>query len=94
VKLLLDQGADCEAKDTWTGRTSLHWPAEKVHEAVVKLLLDHGVDFEVKDKYGRTRCPLRRKDPKGLFDVRNDSDTLFAYFSVVSIRDRGCSIYR
>ncbi|KAH8652847.1 hypothetical protein BGZ61DRAFT_511129 [Ilyonectria robusta] len=50
VKLLLEKGADVEAKDKDYGRTPLWWAAEKGHEAVVKLLLDKGADVEAKDK--------------------------------------------
>ncbi|KAJ9659039.1 hypothetical protein H2198_003328 [Neophaeococcomyces mojaviensis] len=54
VKLLVENGADLEAKDKKHGRTPLLWAAEKGHEAVVKLLLEKGVELEPKDNFGRT----------------------------------------
>ncbi|KAH7114771.1 hypothetical protein B0J13DRAFT_460125, partial [Dactylonectria estremocensis] len=50
VKLLLDKGADAEAKDKLYGWTPLSWAARSGHEGVVKLLLDKGADVEAKDK--------------------------------------------
>jgi ankyrin repeat protein len=41
VKLLLEKGAELEAKDQY-GRTPLLWAADKGHETVVKLLLEKG----------------------------------------------------
>ncbi|KAH7116427.1 hypothetical protein EDB81DRAFT_248197 [Dactylonectria macrodidyma] len=38
VKLLLEQRAEIEAKDTGYGRTALLWAAESGHEAVMRLL--------------------------------------------------------
>ena len=38
VKLLLEKGAEPEAKDYIYGRTPLSWAAANGHEAVVKLL--------------------------------------------------------
>jgi hypothetical protein len=53
VKLLLEKGAEIEAKDEY-GRTPLSWAAGQGHEAVVKLLLEKGAEIEVKDEYGST----------------------------------------
>ena len=50
MRLLLDKGADFEAKDKW-GQTPLSWAAENGHEATVRLLLDKGADFEAKDRW-------------------------------------------
>ncbi|CZR52360.1 related to 2-5A-dependent ribonuclease [Phialocephala subalpina] len=54
VKLLLDNGAELETKDSRIGRTPLSCAAERGHKAVVKLLLDQGAELETKDSYGRT----------------------------------------
>ncbi|KAK6447234.1 hypothetical protein FP744_10003484 [Trichoderma asperellum] len=56
VKLLLQQGADIEAKDD-QGQTSLLWASINGHVAVVNMLLDNGADVQVKDVY-RSRTPL------------------------------------
>ncbi|KAH7115490.1 hypothetical protein B0J13DRAFT_653898 [Dactylonectria estremocensis] len=65
VKLLLEKGADIEAKDSF-GRTPLWWAAANGHEAIVKLLLEKGANIEAKhrswtplwqaaeDEYGQT----------------------------------------
>jgi ankyrin repeat protein len=53
VKLLLEKGADLEAKSP-NGQTPLLLATEKGHEAVVKLLLEKGADLEAKDKDSRT----------------------------------------
>ncbi|KAJ1325965.1 ankyrin repeat domain-containing protein 50 [Microdochium nivale] len=53
VRLLLDQGADFEAKDS-DGVTALMRAARNGHESVIRLLLDKGVDCEAKDSDGVT----------------------------------------
>ncbi|KAH8890025.1 ankyrin, partial [Thozetella sp. PMI_491] len=59
VQLLLDKGADLEAKEKDSGQTPLSQAAACGHEAVARLLLDKGADLEAKDgEDGRT--PLWR----------------------------------
>ncbi|RDW77988.1 hypothetical protein BP5796_05840 [Coleophoma crateriformis] len=53
IQLLLEKGAEIEAKDTY-GRTALSYAASEGHEAVVKLLLEKGAEIEAKITYGRT----------------------------------------
>jgi ankyrin repeat protein len=48
VKLLLEKGAELEAKDS-AGHTPLWLTVGKGHEAVVKLLLEKGAELEAKD---------------------------------------------
>jgi hypothetical protein len=50
VRLLLEKGADLEAKDKKHGKTPLSLASEYGHEAVVRLLLKKGADLEAKDK--------------------------------------------
>ncbi|KAE9372834.1 ankyrin [Stipitochalara longipes BDJ] len=57
VRLLLDKGAELEAKDG-NGRTPLSWAAEKGHAAVVKLLLDRDADMSIENKSGWTALQL------------------------------------
>ncbi|KAH6988821.1 hypothetical protein BKA56DRAFT_709913, partial [Ilyonectria sp. MPI-CAGE-AT-0026] len=54
VKLLLEKGAEIEAKDSEHGRTPLSWAAGNGHEAIVKLLLEKAADVEAKDAYKTT----------------------------------------
>ncbi|KAL3587781.1 hypothetical protein FPOAC2_13692 [Fusarium poae] len=63
VKLLLDKGAEIEAKDSEYGQTPLSWAAGNGRDAVVKLLLDKGAEVDVKDKGDRT--PLSWAAEKG-----------------------------
>ena len=49
VRLLVEQGADVEARDE-NGWTVLHWAAEYGHEAVVRLLVEQGADVEARDQ--------------------------------------------
>ncbi|KAL4959122.1 uncharacterized protein BDV14DRAFT_194052 [Aspergillus stella-maris] len=56
AKLLLENGAEIDAKDVYYGQTPLSWAAENGHAAVIKLLLETGnVDVDSKDSQaGRT----------------------------------------
>ena len=62
VRLLLEAGADKEAKNNY-GRTPLIIAAQKGREAVVRLLLEAGADKEAKSNDGNT--PLIRRRSNG-----------------------------
>ncbi|XP_078661472.1 2-5A-dependent ribonuclease-like [Branchiostoma floridae x Branchiostoma belcheri] len=49
VKLLIQHGADVEARDEF-GRTALHLASEYGHTGIVELLIQHGADVTAKDK--------------------------------------------
>ena len=48
VKLLIEKGADVDAKD-WKGRTALMGAALKGHTETVKLLIEKGADVNARD---------------------------------------------
>ncbi len=66
VRLLMDHGADLEAKDAF-GRTPLTWTSIYGKIDVVKLLLNRGADIEGKDGYGRTSLSVASS--RGRIDV-------------------------
>jgi uncharacterized protein (DUF1778 family) len=53
VRLLLEKGADVEAKDEH-GQTLLSWATSNNHNATILLLLEKGVNVEAKDEHGQT----------------------------------------
>jgi ankyrin repeat protein len=54
ARLLLEQGADIEAKDARTSITVLHTAVRRGNLGIVALLLAHGADVNVADKNGWT----------------------------------------
>ena len=56
-RLLIDKGAQVEAKDS-DGWTPLHSAALRGHVEIVRLLCDRGADVEARDNGGRR--PLHR----------------------------------
>ena len=52
VKLLIDAGADVNAKEgNYSRSTTLHWAAKKGNLQVVKLLVENGAKLDVKDNW-------------------------------------------
>ena len=54
VALLINRGADVNAKDSHYGRTPLIWAARNLQLGLVKTLLDKGADRALQDKEGQT----------------------------------------
>lgn len=54
MKLLIEAGADVNAKTTNQGETALMRASSKGQIEAVKLLIDSGADVDAKDKYGDT----------------------------------------
>jgi uncharacterized protein len=50
VKLLLDRGAQVNARETWQGETALMWAAAEDHPETVALLASRGADLNVRSK--------------------------------------------
>jgi ankyrin repeat protein len=57
VRLLLEKGADIEAKTNGYGWTALYRASGGGHEAVVRLLLEKGADVKTKTEYRWTAVP-------------------------------------
>lgn len=56
--LLLDKGADLNARDAESGSTALHIAASYGRRDVVLLLLDRGADRRIRNKAGKTPYDL------------------------------------
>ena len=67
VKVLIDHGADLDAKSELNGARALHMAADFDERAIIGLLLDHGADIEARD--GELRTPLHRAAEAGLNGV-------------------------
>ena len=48
MKVLLDHGADLNAKETLRGTTALMWAADEGHAAAIQLLIEHGADIKAR----------------------------------------------
>lgn len=60
VRLLLDRGADLEAKNC-IGWTALHCTFSQQNKGVIRLLLDRGADVNTKDNSGKTALHVAAK---------------------------------
>jgi ankyrin repeat protein len=66
VRLLLDRGAELEARDSG-GDTALFRAASSGHEEIVDILLSRGADVRTRDTYGAT--PLQEASSEGHLGV-------------------------
>src|SRR5262249_11049026 len=57
VKMLLDRGAEVNAREEYKGQTALMWAAAERHTGIVKLLLAHGADWKVRSVDRETKPP-------------------------------------
>jgi ankyrin repeat protein len=57
VRVLLDLGADVNARENYKGQTALMWAAAERHPAVVRLLLERGADWKARSSDKETRLP-------------------------------------
>ncbi|GKT91873.1 ankyrin repeat protein [Colletotrichum tofieldiae] len=76
VSLLIEKGADIEAKDE-DGQTPLFHACRFRNDAVARLLIEKGADIEVKDKNGRTplaNACLFRKDAVARLLIEKGAD--------------------
>ena len=65
--MLLDAGADVNAKETLRGTTALMWAADEAHPAAVKLLIERGADFKARSsptERGRGPALGKAGDPR------------------------------
>src|SRR6185312_3611174 len=67
MKVLLDHGADPNAKETLRGTTPLMWAADEGHSDAIKLLLDRGADLKARSapvERGRGPALGKSGDPR------------------------------
>ena len=67
MKVLLDHGAEVNAKETLRGTTPLMWAADEGHAPAIKLLIEHGADIKARSSLAeRGRGPALGKsnDPR------------------------------
>ena len=60
MKLLLDRGAQVNAKETLRGTTALMWASDQGHADAVKLLLDRGADSTARSNPAARACSAPR----------------------------------
>lgn len=63
VALMLDGGADINARDTHYGYTPLHWAISNGHTAMAEKLMERGADLTVRDSQAKT--PLQYAQDRG-----------------------------
>jgi len=54
VAVLIEHGAQLDAKEKGAGRTPMHYAAENAHTDVVRLLIDKGADINALDYLAHT----------------------------------------
>ena len=67
MKVLVDRGADVNAKETARGTTPLMWAADEGHPAAVKLLIERGADIAARSnpaQRGRGPALGKANDPR------------------------------
>ena len=85
IKLLLDRGANIEAKD-YSGRTVLHYALDQVGSApaLIELLLEYGADIAIKDSSGETACDIiERRYPQQILFVEPISEERLAHYKAL-----------
>ena len=59
VELLIDSGANINAKNPYNGMTPLHWAARgNENPGVLELLIDSGANINAKSDSGQTPCDV------------------------------------
>jgi ankyrin repeat protein len=67
MKVLLDRGADVNAKETLRGTTALMWAADEAHPAAIQLLVQRGADIKARSNpvpRGRGPALGKSNDPR------------------------------
>lgn len=63
VAMMLDGGADINARDTYYGYTPLHWAISNNHSSMAEKLMERGADLNMRDKQAKT--PLQYAQDRG-----------------------------
>ena len=59
VELIIERGADINAKNSYNGMTPLHWAARgNENPKIVELLIDSGANINAKSDSGQTPCDV------------------------------------
>lgn len=74
IAVLLEFGADINAKTEIAGRTALHEAALQGHLSTVKLLLERGADVNARNKHGRTPLYYAVSPPPPLSRPKNSGE--------------------
>src|SRR6201999_2205937 len=67
IKVLVDHGADVNARETLRGTTPLMWAADEGHAAAIQFLIDHKADIAAKSspaERGRGPALGKANDPR------------------------------
>ena len=75
AKILLEQGAEPNIKNSVNGKTPLHIACENTSSALIQLLLQHKANPALKDNFGRSATELAKSDLKSLFHSHYKSNT-------------------
>ena len=75
VNVLLEAGADVNAREGFIGNTPLHNAASCGHEEISKTLIRAGADVNAKNKYGETPYDYLKNNPSLAYLIKEYAQT-------------------